>query len=45
MKHVMFWIYPVVFHSVFSLTLHYDRETKSYKDLLVSISPDIPGRF
>ena len=45
MKHVMFWIFPLVLPQVFSLALHYDRDTKSYKDLLVSISPDVPGRI
>ena len=34
----------LVLPQILSLSLHYNRTTKTYNDLLVSISPDIPGR-
>ena len=37
-------IFLLVLPHILSLTLHYNQTTKTYNDLLVSISPDIPGR-
>ena len=37
-------IFLLVLPQILSLTLHYNKTTKTYNDLLVSISPDIPGR-
>ena len=37
------WIFLLLSPHVLSIALHYDRNTKSYKELLISISPDIPG--
>ena len=36
-------ILVLVLPQMLSLTLHYNQATKTYDDLLVSISPDIPG--
>ena len=42
MKEVCLILLLVLPH-ILSLTLHYNQTTKTYNDLLVSISPDIPG--
>ena len=40
---MMRWFRIITFLIVPALSLYYDEETHSYNDLLVSISPDLPG--
>ena len=32
-------------HLSFALNLHYDKSSNYYDDILISISPDIPGNL
>ena len=41
MKYILVLVFLVPFTSSFSL--HYDPRTKTYNDLLISISPDLEG--